>query len=103
VAIFRALAGDYALYRPGYSPSVITALLALVGRPLAEVDAADVGVEMGILTMMLAAHGRRSNMAAEPNDEMRRRGNTRISDAGHYLGVLVVARRQGLPVSPSIL
>ena len=32
---FTALAGDYARYRPGYAPSVLTALLALVGAPAA--------------------------------------------------------------------
>jgi len=81
---FTALADDYARYRPGYAPSVVTALLALVGRPLAEIDAADVGAGTGILTRMLAAHGLHSVIAAEPNDEMRRQGmlasqNTSIS------------------------
>jgi SAM-dependent methyltransferase len=71
---FTALAGDYARYRPGYAPSVVTALLALVGRPSAEIDAADVGAGTGIWTMMLAARGLRSVTAVEPNDEMRRQG-----------------------------
>jgi len=71
---FTALAGDYARYRPGYAPSVITALLALVGRPPAEIDAADVGAGTGVLTMMLAARGLHSIAAVEPNDEMRRQG-----------------------------
>ena len=71
---FTALAGDYARYRPGYAPSVVTALLALVGRPAAEIDAADVGAGTGIWTMMLAARGLRSVVAVEPNDKMRRQG-----------------------------
>jgi SAM-dependent methyltransferase len=71
---FTALAGDYARYRPGYAPSVVTALLALVGRPSAEIDAADIGAGTGIWTMMLAARGLRSVTAVEPNDEMRRQG-----------------------------
>lgn len=71
---YTILAGDYARFRPGYAPSVITALLALVGRPPAEIDAADVGAGTGIFTMMLAAHGLHSITAIEPNDEMRRQG-----------------------------
>ena len=71
---FTALASDYARYRPGYASSVVTALLALVGRPATEIDAADVGAGTGIWTMMLAARGLRSVVAVEPNDEMRRQG-----------------------------
>jgi ubiquinone/menaquinone biosynthesis C-methylase UbiE len=71
---FTDLAGDYARYRPGYSPSVATAILALIGRPLAEIDAADVGAGTGIWTMMLAARGLHSMTAVEPNEEMRRQG-----------------------------
>src|SRR5579864_6809582 len=71
---FTALAGDYARFRPGYAPSVITAMLALVGRPLTQIDSADVGAGTGILTMMLAARGLHSIVAVEPNDEMRRQG-----------------------------
>jgi ubiquinone/menaquinone biosynthesis C-methylase UbiE len=71
---FTALAGDYARYRPGYSPSVATAILALVGRSPADIDAADVGAGTGIWSMMLAARGLHSLTAVEPNDEMRRQG-----------------------------
>jgi tRNA1(Val) A37 N6-methylase TrmN6 len=71
---FTALADDYARYRPGYAPSVTTAILALVGRPPIEIDAADVGAGTGIWTMMLAARGLHSITAVEPNDEMRRQG-----------------------------
>jgi len=71
---YTILAGDYARFRPGYAPSVITALLALVDRPPAEIDAADVGAGTGIFTIILAAHGLHSITAVEPNDEMRRQG-----------------------------
>jgi SAM-dependent methyltransferase len=71
---FTALAGDYACYRPSYAPSVLTAILALVGRPPAEIDAADVGAGTGIFTRMLAGRGLHSVTAVEPNDEMRRQG-----------------------------
>jgi SAM-dependent methyltransferase len=71
---FSNLAVDYARYRPGYAPSVLTALLALVDRRPAEIDAADVGAGSGIWTMMLAARGLRSVTAVEPNDAMRQQG-----------------------------
>jgi SAM-dependent methyltransferase len=71
---FDSLADDYAQYRPGYAPSIVTAILSLVGRPAREVDAADVGAGTGIWTRMLAARGLRSVTAVEPSDEMRRQG-----------------------------
>ena len=30
---FDSLAGDYAQFRPGYAPSIVPAVLSLVGRP----------------------------------------------------------------------
>ena len=71
---FDSLAGDYAQYRPGYAPSIVTVVLALAGRPASEVDAADVGAGTGIWTRILAGQGLRSVTAVEPSDEMRRQG-----------------------------
>jgi SAM-dependent methyltransferase len=71
---FDSLAGDYAQYRPGYAPSIVAAVLSLVGRPAHEVDAVDIGAGTGIWTRMLAAQGLRSVTAVEPSDEMRRYG-----------------------------
>jgi ubiquinone/menaquinone biosynthesis C-methylase UbiE len=71
---FTGLAESYARYRPGYSDSVLTALLALVAKPIAQMDAADVGAGTGIWTVMLASKGCRSVTAVEPNDDMRRQG-----------------------------
>jgi SAM-dependent methyltransferase len=71
---FDSLAGDYAQYRPGYAPSIVPALLALLDRPACEVDAADVGAGTGIWTRMLAAQNLHSVTAVEPSDEMRRGG-----------------------------
>jgi len=71
---FDSLAGDYAQYRPGYAPSIVAAVLSLVGRPAREVDAADIGAGTGIWTRMLAAQGLHSITAIEPSDEMRRYG-----------------------------
>ncbi len=71
---YTALAADYARYRAGYAPSVATAIVSLLARPLSQIDAADIGAGTGIWTMMLAAHGLRSVVAVEPNDEMSRQG-----------------------------
>jgi SAM-dependent methyltransferase len=71
---FTGLAGDYANFRPGYAPSVVTIVFTLLGRPPAEIDIADVGAGTGIWTRMLAARGPRSITAIEPNDDMRQQG-----------------------------
>ena len=80
---FTGLAHDYSRYRPGYSASVVTAIFALVGRPLAEIDAADVGAGTGIWTRMLSARSPHSLVAVEPNDDMRREGI--LSSEGHEI------------------
>ncbi len=71
---FTGLAEDYARYRPGYAPAVRAALLGLLGRSAAALDAVDVGAGTGIWTRMLAAAGFRSVTAVEPNDDMRAAG-----------------------------
>jgi len=71
---FDSLAVDYAQYRPGYAPSIVSAVLSLVGRPAHEVDAVDIGAGTGIWTRMLAAQDLRSVTAIEPSDQMRRCG-----------------------------
>jgi SAM-dependent methyltransferase len=71
---FTGLGGDYAKFRPGYAPQVATAILGLVGRDAANIDAADIGAGTGIWTRILAARGLRSIVAIEPNDEMRKKG-----------------------------
>ncbi|MBF0305370.1 MAG: methyltransferase domain-containing protein [Alphaproteobacteria bacterium] len=71
---FSTLAGNYSKFRPGYCESVLTGLLALLGKPPAEIDAVDVGAGTGIWTRMMAARGLRSVVAVEPNDAMRDTG-----------------------------
>src|SRR6202167_5557871 len=71
---FTGLAGDYAKCRPGYAPQVATAILGLLGRDTARVDAADVGAGTGIWTRILATRGLHSVVAVEPNDDMRGQG-----------------------------
>lgn len=71
---YTGLAEDYARYRPGYSETVLTALLALFERPAADLVAVDVGAGTGVWTRMLAGRRLRSVTAVEPNDDMRRMG-----------------------------
>ena len=71
---FTGLADKYSRYRPGYSESVLTAVLALVGKPAGLIDVVDVGAGTGIWTAMLASRGCRSLTAVEPNEDMRRAG-----------------------------
>ena len=71
---FTGLAEDYSRHRPDYSPSVLSALLGLLDKPLGDVDFADVGAGTGIWTRMVYERGVRSATAIEPNDEMRLNG-----------------------------
>jgi len=71
---FTGLATDYSQHRPDYSPSVLNALLGLLGKLAAEADFADVGAGTGIWTRMVDKVGFRSVTAVEPNDDMRKSG-----------------------------
>jgi ubiquinone/menaquinone biosynthesis C-methylase UbiE len=71
---FTGLAEDYSRYRPGYCRSVLNALLGLIGKPVVEIDFADVGAGTGIWTRMVGIAGVRSVVAVEPNDDMRAAG-----------------------------
>lgn len=71
---FDRLAGEYSRYRPSYAPSTVSALLGLLERNPAEIDAADVGAGTGIWTRMLAQRGLRSLTAVEPSEAMRAAG-----------------------------
>jgi SAM-dependent methyltransferase len=64
------------------STSVLTALLALVTRPVEEIDAVDVGAGTGIWSAMLASRGCRTVTAVEPNDDMRTTGERINVDSG---------------------
>jgi SAM-dependent methyltransferase len=67
---FSALAGAYAKYRPGYAPSIVEQIVAMVKEPI---DAVDVGAGTGIWSRQLAKAVRRV-IAVEPNAEMRQHG-----------------------------
>lgn len=71
---FTGLAQDYSQHRPDYAPSVLQGLLGLLGKPVAEVDFADVGAGTGIWTRQVQASGVRSATAVEPNTDMRTHG-----------------------------
>lgn len=71
---FTGLASDYSQHRPDYCPSVLNALLGLLGKPASEVDFADVGAGTGIWTRMVFGKGVKSATAIEPNDDMRANG-----------------------------
>jgi ubiquinone/menaquinone biosynthesis C-methylase UbiE len=77
---FTGLASDYSQHRPDYCPSVLKALLGLLGKPTAEVDFVDVGAGTGIWTRMVHAAGVRSVTAVEPNEDMRHNG---MADSQH--------------------
>lgn len=71
---YTGLGESYSRYRPGYSESVLAALGGLLRRPVATLDAVDVGAGTGIWSRMLAGAGFRSVTAVEPNDDMRSHG-----------------------------
>ena len=72
---FTGLAEDYARFRQGYSESVLTAILALLDKPVADIDAVDLGAGTGIWTREMAARGLRQVWAIEPNEDMRATGS----------------------------
>lgn len=71
---FTGLDKDYSQHRPDYCPSVIDALLGLLGRPISEVNFVDVGAGTGIWKRMVYDKGVKSTTAVEPNDDMRANG-----------------------------
>jgi SAM-dependent methyltransferase len=72
---FTGLAANYSKYRPAYCASVLRALLALVPKPPAAIEAADIGAGTGIWTRMMAPLVRHVS-AVEPNDDMRSHGES---------------------------
>ena len=92
---FTGLAKDYSQHRPGYSPSVLNALLGLLDKPVAEIDFTDVGAGTGIWTRMVQAEGVRSVTAVEPNDDMRKNG-TADSQRTHIRWLAGSAEATGL-------
>ncbi|CUW39525.1 putative methyltransferase [Magnetospirillum sp. XM-1] len=70
---FSRLAENYSRYRPGYSPSVLAALMGLFSDR-STIACADIGAGTGIWTRMIANAGVASVVAVEPDDAMRMNG-----------------------------
>lgn len=70
---FSKLSDFYAQYRPGYSGTVLKAVLNLTGKSAGDLVCADIGAGTGIWTRQVADAGCRVT-AVEPNDEMRAHG-----------------------------
>jgi len=71
---YTGLASEYSRHRPDYCPSVLSALLGLLDKPMAAVDFVDVGAGTGIWTRLVNQRGMKSSTAVEPNDDMRANG-----------------------------
>jgi ubiquinone/menaquinone biosynthesis C-methylase UbiE len=71
---FTGLAANYSAYRPAYSETVLTALLAIIKKQTSYVDFADIGAGTGIWSRMVARRNVKTAVAIEPNDEMRAHG-----------------------------
>lgn len=71
---FTGLADDYSKYRPDYCPSVLSALLGMLEKPISGIDFVDVGAGTGIWTRMVYTAGVNSVVAVEPNKDMRNYG-----------------------------
>lgn len=71
---FSGLALDYSKSRPGYSPKIVSTLLALTKKKSSQVDFVDVGAGTGIWTRQVASELVNSCIAIEPNDDMRSYG-----------------------------
>jgi len=73
---YTGLAEDYGRHRPDYSRSVVEAAMGLLAKPREKIRAADIGAGTGIFTGMLADLGVGQICAIEPNDDMRRVGES---------------------------
>lgn len=70
---FTSLAEEYAQYRPKYSETVLTSLLASLNQK--NIACVDVGAGTGIWTRMIAGHEKVASITAvEPDDNMRKQG-----------------------------
>lgn len=71
---FTELAKSYSSFRPGYSNTVVNAILSLLQNNIQDVNFADVGAGTGIWTRIIDEKGTKQSIAIEPNDEMRKEG-----------------------------
>jgi ubiquinone/menaquinone biosynthesis C-methylase UbiE len=85
---FTHLAQQYAKYRPGYSETVLRAILGVINPQQRDIHCVDVGAGTGIWTRLLAKQLNQSIIAIEPNDAMRAEGQVEN-------GVLDIIWRKG--------
>ncbi|MBU1247078.1 MAG: class I SAM-dependent methyltransferase [Proteobacteria bacterium] len=81
---FSSLADDYAKYRPGYSPMVLSALFGMASDPKKDLSVADVGAGTGIWSRMMLGQGRQVT-SVEPNNSMREQGIRLTRESGDAL------------------
>lgn len=92
---FSSRVGDYARHRPGYPREIIGYLSERWGlRPATVI--ADVGSGTGIFSALLLANGNQV-YAVEPNDEMRRAAEERLSANPRFVSVAAPAEATTLP------
>ena len=94
---FTGRVEDYARYRPDYPPDLLDLLRRECGLTEDSV-VADVGSGTGILARLFLDNGNRV-ITVEPNDEMRRAGESLLSGHGHFESVTGTAEATTLPRS----
>jgi SAM-dependent methyltransferase len=92
---FTGRVEDYARYRPAYPPELLDLLRRECGLTVDTV-VADVGSGTGILARLFLENGNRV-IAVEPNDEMRRAGESLLSGYGRFKSVQGTAEATTLP------
>lgn len=92
---FSSRADNYARYRPGYPPEVVTCLRVECGLTPAW-DVADVGSGTGILTRLFLENGNRV-YAVEPNEAMRREAERDLAGFDKFVSVAGQAEATTLP------
>lgn len=93
---FTGLAENYSLYRPGYSETVLDAILGIVKTPIKEINFADVGAGTGIWSRMVSSRGCLTSKAVEPNEDMRLMGQGHYEN-GHITWSEGTGEKTGLP------
>ena len=94
---FTGRVEDYARYRPAYPPELLDLLRRECGLT-EDTVVADVGSGTGILARLFLENGNRV-IAVEPNEEMRRAGESLLSGYGRFESVTGTAEATTLPQS----
>lgn len=92
---FSSRVNDYVLYRPGYPAEILELLKSECGLT-AESVIADIASGTGIFTRMLLENGNRV-FGVEPNDEMRKAGESFLASYRNFTSVAGTAEATTLP------